>query len=101
MKVLYLVFHPDLTSSKVNREWKTQIDESGVVNVSRDMYSEYPDFNIDVEKEQKLLLEHDRIVIQFPFYWYSCTPLLKKWLDVVLTYNFAYGSFLIQIYLQN
>lgn len=92
MKVLYLVFHPDLSSSKVKKEWKTQIDESGVVNVSRDMYSEYPDFNIDIEKEQRLLLEHDRVVIQFPFYWYSCTPLLKKWLDDVLTYNFAYGS---------
>lgn len=92
MKILYLVFHPDLSNSKVNREWKSQIDGSGIVSVSRDMYSEYPDFNIDVEKEQELLLEHDRIVLQFPLYWYSCTPLLKKWLDDVLSYNFAYGS---------
>jgi len=38
------------------------------------------------------LLEHDRIVLQFPMYWYSMPPLLKKWLDDVLTYNFAYGS---------
>lgn len=56
------------------------------------MYAEYPGFQIDVEREQRLLLEHDRIVFQFPFYWYSCPPLLKKWLDDVLTYGFAYGS---------
>ena len=56
------------------------------------MYSEYPEFHIDIEKEQKLLLEHDRIVLQFPMYWWSMTPLLKKWLDDVLQYQFAYGS---------
>lgn len=44
-----------------------------------------------MEKEQKYLLEHDRIILQFPFYWYSMPPLLKKWLDDVLAYNFAYG----------
>lgn len=92
MKILNLVFHPDLTNSRVNRIWKDQLDQSGKVTTSRDMYAEYPDFNIDVEKEQKLLTAHDRIILQFPFYWYSCPPLLKKWLDDVLTYGFAYGS---------
>ncbi len=56
------------------------------------MYGEYPDFEIDVDREQQLLLQHDRIIFQFPLYWYSVPPLLKKWLDDVLTYNFAYGS---------
>ena len=42
----------------------------------------------DVEREQ----DHDRITYQFPMYWYSVTPLLKKWLDDVLTDGFAYGS---------
>jgi putative NADPH-quinone reductase len=92
MKVLHLVFHPSLQQSRVNRIWKQQLFESGKITTSRDMYSEYPNFDIDVAKEQELLLAHDRIVIQFPLYWYSMTPLLKKWLDDVLTYGFAYGS---------
>lgn len=92
MKILHLVFHPNLKESRVNRIWKEQLKESGKITTSRDMYSEYPDFKIDVDKEQKLLLEHDRIIIQFPLYWYSMTPLLKQWLDDVMTYNFAYGS---------
>ena len=92
MKILHLVFHPDLKTSRVNRTWRAQLIDSGKVHTSRDMYSIYPDFNIDVEEEQKLLLEHDRIVFQFPLYWYATPPLLKKWLDDVLTYGFAYGS---------
>ncbi|MCC9651049.1 NAD(P)H-dependent oxidoreductase [Vibrio sp. MA64] len=91
MKILNLVFHPNLEGSRNNKTWKSQLDESGKVTTSRDLYSEYPDFEINVEKEQALLETHDRIILQFPFYWYSMPPLLKKWLDDVLTYNFAYG----------
>lgn len=91
MKILNLVFHPNLENSRNNKTWKTQLDESGKVTLSRDLYKEYPDFNIDVEKEQEILTQYDRIILQFPFYWYSMPPLMKKWLDDVLTYNFAYG----------
>lgn len=92
MKILHLVFHPNLPSSRVNKTWKELLEQSGKITISRDMYEEYPDFQIDVAKEQALLMEHDRIVIQFPLYWWSMTPLLKKWLDDVLQYQFAYGS---------
>ncbi len=92
MKILNLVFHPDLTTSRVNRAWKRILEESGKIDTSVDMYRRYPDFAVDVEQEQASLLEHDRIIFQFPMYWYSMTPLLKRWLDEVLTYGFAYGS---------
>lgn len=92
MKILNLVFHPNLEQSRVNRHWKAQLEKSGKITTSRDMYAEYPDFRIDVEKEQQLLLEHDRVVFQFPIYWWSMPPLLKQWLDDVLQYQFAFGS---------
>ncbi|MEM6252268.1 MAG: NAD(P)H-dependent oxidoreductase [Cyanobacteria bacterium P01_D01_bin.156] len=92
MRIMNLVFHPNLKKSRVNRIWKQQFEESGKITTSRDMYDEYPDFQIDVMHEHEQLLAHDRIIFQFPFYWYSCPPLLKKWLDDVLTYGFAYGS---------
>lgn len=56
-----------------------------------DLYETYPEFHIDVYKEQKLLRTHDVFVFQHPFYWYSCPPLLKQWLDDVLEFGFAYG----------
>jgi hypothetical protein len=46
----------------------------------------------DVVVEQRLLVEHDTVVLQFPWYWYSVPGLLKEWIDQVLTYGFAYGS---------
>ncbi|WP_244444701.1 NAD(P)H-dependent oxidoreductase [Paenibacillus camerounensis] len=36
--------------------------------------------------------QHDRIILQFPFYWYSTPSLLKKWEDEVLVYGWAFGS---------
>ena len=56
------------------------------------MYDAYPDEKIDVAKEQKLIESYDKIVFQFPFYWFNCPPLFKKWLDEVLTHGWAYGS---------
>lgn len=92
MKIMNLVFHPDLHKSRVNNTWKKQLEESGKILTSRDLYVEYLDFHINIEREQELLLQHDRVILQFPLYWYSSPPLLKKWLDDVLTYGFAYGS---------
>lgn len=92
MKILHLVFHPDLNTSRVNRIWTEQLMASGKITTSKDMYKEYPNFQFDIEREQKDLVAHDRIILQSPFYWYMCTPLMKKWMDDVLTYGFAYGS---------
>ncbi|SET06823.1 Kef-type potassium/proton antiporter accessory protein, CPA2 family [Thalassotalea agarivorans] len=57
-----------------------------------DLYGEYPNFKIDIDKEQQRLNAHDIVVFQFPFYWYSTPAILKEWQDLVLEYGFAYGS---------
>jgi hypothetical protein len=49
MKIMHLVFHPDLTASRVNRTWKRQLENSGKLASSRDLYRDYPDYRIDVE----------------------------------------------------
>jgi glutathione-regulated potassium-efflux system ancillary protein KefG len=65
------------------------LDVDGVT--VRDLYEEYPDQDVLVEAEQELLLAHDVIVLQHPFYWYSVPPLLKEWIDLVLEHGWAYG----------
>ena len=70
MKTLVLVFHPHLEKSQVNRKLMDAANETGDVTVV-DEYAAYPDFKINVEHEQELIETHDRIVLQFPFYWYS------------------------------
>lgn len=91
MRIMVIVAHPDWKNSRANQALALGLKDEPEITV-RDLYREYPAWNIDVEKEQQLLLENDRIVFQFPFYWYSCPPLLKKWFDDVLTYGWAYGS---------
>ncbi|MDP4097268.1 NAD(P)H-dependent oxidoreductase [Paenibacillus sp. P96] len=90
MKTMVIVAHPGLEASRVNRTFMLEIQNHANIDV-RDLYSIYPDWNIDVEKEQQLLLLYDRIIFQFPFCWYSCPPLLKKWFDDVFTYGWAFG----------
>ncbi|AKF02900.1 Glutathione-regulated potassium-efflux system ancillary protein KefG [Sandaracinus amylolyticus] len=64
----------------------------GVEGVTtHDLYESYPSFAIDVQREQALLVEHDVIVLQHPFYWYSAPSIVKEWLDVVLEHGWAYG----------
>lgn len=91
MKTLVLVFHPNLTVSRANKHLTEEMEKQAGVTVHR-VYEAYPDENIDVAAEQKLLEEHDRIVLQFPFYWYSTPALLRKWEDSVLSYGWAFGS---------
>jgi glutathione-regulated potassium-efflux system ancillary protein KefG len=89
--VLILFAHPALEKSRVNRHLMRAAE--GIPGVTfHDLYEEYPDFQIDVAREQELLRTHDVIVMQHPFYWYSCPSLLKEWMDLVLEHGFAYGA---------
>ncbi|WP_067450774.1 NAD(P)H-dependent oxidoreductase [Actinomadura macra] len=90
-RTLVVLAHPDLDASRVNAALATGIRDLPDVTV-HDLYAAYADFRIDVPYEQRLLTEHDRVILQFPFYWYSVPPLLKKWLDEVFERGWAYGS---------
>jgi len=89
-KILVIFAHPALQKSRINIELSQAIKDIDGVTF-RDLYEIYPDFLIDVIEEQRLLLEHDIVVLQHPFYWYSCPAILKEWIDLVLEYGFAYG----------
>ncbi|MBV6442084.1 MAG: NAD(P)H oxidoreductase [Haliscomenobacteraceae bacterium CHB4] len=90
-RILVLFAHPALEKSRVNVQIARAVRELDGITFS-DLYEQYPDFFIDVAAEQRLLTEHDIIVWQHPMYWYSCPPLLKQWIDLVLAHNWAYGS---------
>ncbi len=90
-KIVILIFHPMLHKSRVNRVLIKAANELEGVNC-RYMYDLYPDFQIDIQAEQEVLLQHDIIIWQHPFYWYSSPALLKEWLDLVLEHGFAFGK---------
>jgi glutathione-regulated potassium-efflux system ancillary protein KefG len=88
--ILILFAHPALQRSRVNARLVEGLDRIERVTF-HDLYEHYPDFDIDVAREQQLLTEHDVIVMHHPFYWYSTPAILKEWQDLVLTHGWAYG----------
>jgi glutathione-regulated potassium-efflux system ancillary protein KefG len=90
-RVLVLFAHPVLERSRVNRRLVSAIRDVENVTI-HDLYSAYPTSNINVPREQELLLAHDVIVFQHPFYWYSVPAILKEWQDLVLEHGWAYGA---------
>jgi glutathione-regulated potassium-efflux system ancillary protein KefG len=90
-RILILFAHPALEKSRVNRHLVDAV--RGLDEVTfHDLYEAYPDFFIDVPREQQLLLDHDIIVLHYPFYWYSTPAIVKQWEDLVLQHGWAYGS---------
>lgn len=89
-KILILFAHPRYESSLNQQELVRSIPDIPEITF-HDLYEKYPDFNVDIETEQNLLLEHQIIIWQHPFYWYSSPPLLKQWIDLVLSFGWAYG----------
>lgn len=90
MKTLIILSHPSVEESSSQQFLIHSLpkDEEITLHI---LEQTYPNGMIDVNKEQALLRDHDRILFQFPFYWYSSPPLLKKWQDEVLTDHFAFG----------
>ena len=88
-RVLVILAHPNLEHSKINAEMIDAISDLPNVTV-HDLHAQYPDFAIDVEREQQLIREHDVIVFQSPVHWYSVTPIMQQWFNVVLRGTFAY-----------
>jgi glutathione-regulated potassium-efflux system ancillary protein KefG len=88
---LILFAHPALEKSRINRRLIGAASGLEGVHV-RDLYELYPDLEIDVKREQAAAREHDVLVFQHPFYWYSVPPILKQWQDWVLEHGWAYGA---------
>lgn len=89
--VLILFAHPRFEKSKTNRTLLAGVDKIDGVTLN-DLYEQYPDFNIDVEREKELLVRHDVIIWHYPLYMYSAPAMLKQWMDLVLEYGWAHGS---------
>ncbi|MFK7936490.1 MAG: NAD(P)H-dependent oxidoreductase [Saprospiraceae bacterium] len=92
MKTVIVIAHPKLEKSVVNKRWVAELEKHPEKYIIHDLHKIYPDEKINVAKEQALLETVDNIVLQFPFYWFNCPPLLKKWIDEVLSHGWAYGA---------
>ncbi|MCH3993724.1 MAG: NAD(P)H-dependent oxidoreductase [Prevotella sp.] len=91
-KKLIIVAHPNIRQSAINKRWVEEVSKYPQDYTVHNIYDAYPDWKIDVEKEQHLLEQYDTIVFQYPMFWFNCPPLVKKYLDDVFAYGWAFGS---------
>lgn len=91
-KILIVSGHPDLNDSFANKtileEVHKLLPEAEIAYLDK----LYPDFQIDVQKEQERLLRADIIVLQYPLFWYTAPSLLHRWIEKTFTHGFSHGK---------
>lgn len=85
MKTLVLVGHPEYDNSLTSAFLREAQADLKMV----DWQVLKPTSSFDTVIEQQRLTQYDRIVLQFPMYWYSAPAIMKQYLDEVLTVNFV------------
>ena len=90
--ILVICGHPNLKESTANSQILKKLEkELPGIDILR-LDEVYPDYNIDVSKEQQRLLDHDTIILQFPIFWYTAPSLMKRYIDDLFSHGFAIGS---------
>ncbi|MDN4754469.1 NAD(P)H-dependent oxidoreductase [Porphyromonadaceae bacterium W3.11] len=94
MKTLVVVGHPCLKNSVINKAWVNALrpyeNDQMKIHILEDALLE--DGTFDIKKEQDLLEQYDRIVLQFPLYWYMPPAIMKLWMDTVWAEGWAWGE---------
>ena len=92
MKKLVIVTHPNIETSVVNKKWINELNKTPETYTVHSIYENYPSLNFNVNEEQALIEKYDEIVFQFPLHWFSTPYALKKYIDEVFTYGWAFGE---------
>lgn len=86
--------HPNFEKSRLNKSLIQEVSKYPEIKV-KNLYESYGkltfDSHINPKEDQKLIENNDKIIIQFPFQWYSTPPLLKQWIDDVFSSGWAYA----------
>lgn len=91
MKTLIILAHPDIKNSVINKRLLQEALKEPQRFSVYDLTQVYGGKSIDAAREQELIRAHDALVLQFPLHNFSCPPILKSWIDAVMTHGFAYG----------
>ena len=90
-KTLIIISHPDVTQSSSQQFLLASIKGEELIQIRHleSILAEQENNHFDKRIERACLQEADRIIFQFPFYWYQCPSVMKQWMDEVLTLNLS------------
>lgn len=83
--------HPDVAQSSSQQFLLAAIkgEEQIQVRHLESILAEQESEHFDKTLERACLQDADRIIFQFPLYWYQCPSVMKQWMDEVLTLNLS------------
>lgn len=90
MQTLLIFSHTFWKDSKVNRALLESAQTLSNVKI-HNLNETYKDGVINAENEVALLKYSQKIIFQFPLFWFSTPALMKEWQDRVLT-HILYGK---------
>lgn len=90
-KTLIIMSHPDVVQSSSQQFLLAAVkgEEQIQVRHLESILAEQESEHFDKTLERACLQDADRIILQFPFYWYQCPSVMKQWMDEVLTLNLS------------
>ena len=90
-KTLIIMSHPDVTQSSSQQFLLAAVkgEEQIQVRHLESILAAQGSKHFDKTLERAFLQEADRIILQFPLYWYQCPSVMKQWMDEVLTLNLS------------
>lgn len=100
-KTIIIFGHPNLAKSRINKVVLEQIkqDYKGASEADlkiHDVGALYGNkkFNeaFGLEKDRAMIENYERVIFQFPVFWYGVPPVLKQYIDELLAYDWAYGA---------
>ena len=80
------MFHSQFDQSRVTKRWAEAQAEAGIETRFHSGES------LDILAEQAACERADRLLFVHPMHWYSGPWPLKRWIDEVLTFGWAYGE---------
>ena len=88
-KTLIIMSHPDVAQSTSQQFLLAAIKGEEQIQIRHLVESILAERENHFDKtiERSCLQDADRIIFQFPLYWYQCPSVLKQWMDEVLTLN--------------
>jgi len=92
MKVLVIYSHTYHEQSYAGKAILEVLKATPNVEI-RNLEELYPDLNkIDIATEQEALVGADVIIFHHPVFWFNVPAAMKRYLDEVFQYGFAYGT---------
>ena len=82
--ILVIFAHPKFEESPVSKSLIKLYQNSSDI-IFKDLYEEYPDFNILVFREIRDVSRSSQIIFHLPVVWFGLPPLLKLWMDKMMS----------------